>query len=65
MAEALIEVLTMRRFTGIKMISNRIPDQYKIMIYRHQLEIHDPGEQIFWTVKVHPISRGIKMRQGR
>ncbi len=49
--EALIEVSTMRCFAGIELISDRIPDKTSILTYRHLLEKHGLGEQIFDTVK--------------
>jgi IS5 family transposase len=35
MEEALIEVPTMRRFAGIELISDRIPDETTILTFRH------------------------------
>ena len=64
MEEALIEVPTMRRFAGIDLISDRIPDETTILTFRHLLEKHDLGEQIFETVKTHLSARGMTMRQG-
>ncbi len=64
MEEALIEVPTMRRVVGIDLISNRIPDEATILAFRHLLERHDLGEQIFETVKTHLSQRGMTMRQG-
>jgi IS5 family transposase len=64
MEEALIEVPTMRRFAGIELISDRIPDETKILTFRHLLEKHGLGEQIFETVKAHLSARGMTMRQG-
>jgi len=64
MEEALIEVPTMRRFAGIELISDRIPDETKILSFRHLLEMHELGEQIFETVKAHLSARGMTMRQG-
>jgi IS5 family transposase len=64
MEEALIEVPTMRRFAGIAMITDRIPDETTILTFRHLLEKHRLGEQIFETVKAHLSSRGMTMRQG-
>lgn len=64
MEEALIEVPTMRHFMGIDLISDRIPDETTILSFRHLLEKHDLGEQIFETVKAHLSNRGITMRQG-
>ena len=64
MEEALIEVPTMRRFAGIDMITDRIPDETTILTFRHLLEKHRLGEQIFETVKVHLSNMGMTMRQG-
>jgi IS5 family transposase len=54
----------MRRFAGIELISNRIPDEPTILAFRHLPEKHRLGEQIFETVKVHLSPRGMTMRQG-
>jgi len=62
--EALIEVPTMRRFAGIELISDRIPDETTILTFRHLLEKHELGEQIFEIVKFHLSARGMTMRQG-
>ena len=64
MEEALIEVPNMRRFAGIELISDRIPDETTILTFRHLLEKHDLGEQIFETVKAHLNAQGMTMRQG-
>ena len=73
MKEASIEVSTMRRFAGIDLISDRIPDETTILTFRHLLEQHELGEQIFETVKAHISARGdvtpfaapVLMRAGR
>jgi len=62
--EALIEVPTMRRFAGIELINDRIPDETTILTCRHLLEKHELGEQIFETVKAHLNGSAITMRQG-
>ena len=64
MEEALIDVPTMRRFAGIELISDRIPDETTILAFRHLLEKHELGEQIFETVKAHLSAQGMTMRQG-
>ena len=64
MEEALIEVPTMRRFAGIELISDRIPDETTTQTFRHLLEKYELGEQIFETVKGHLNARGMTMRQG-
>jgi IS5 family transposase len=64
MEEALIDVPTMRRFVGIDLITDRIPDETTMLTFRHLLEKHRLGEQIFETVKDHLSTRGMTMRQG-
>jgi transposase, IS5 family len=66
MEEALIEVPTMRRFAGIELISDRIPDETTkttILTFRHLLEKHELGEQIFEILKANLSTRGMTMRQ--
>jgi hypothetical protein len=58
MEDALIEVPTMRRFAAIDMISDRIPDETTILAFRHLLEKHDLGKQIFEVVKAHLKANG-------
>jgi len=64
MEDALIEVATMRRFAGIALISDRIPDETTILTFRHLLEKHDLGQQIFKVVKAHLKANGMAMKQG-
>jgi transposase, IS5 family len=64
MEDALIEVRTMRRFAEIDMLSDRIPDETTILAFRHLLEKHSLGEQIFETVKGHLRERGMATKQG-
>ena len=47
----------MRRFAGIELISDRIPDETTILTFRHLLEKHGLGEQIFETFKA-PSAQG-------
>ena len=64
MEDTLIEVATILRFAGIELISNRIPDQTTILSFRHLIEKHDRGQQIFEMVKAHLKQRGMAMKQG-
>ena len=64
MEDALIEVPTMRRFAGIDMISDRIPDETTILSFRHLLEKHELGQQIFEVVKAHLKANGMAMKHG-
>ena len=63
MEEVLIETPTMRRFADIELINDRIPDETTILTFRHLMDKHDLGEQIFETVKAHLSALGMKMRQ--
>jgi IS5 family transposase len=64
MEDALIEVPTMRRFAGIELISDRIPDETTILAFRHLLEKHELGDQIFGVVKAHLKANGMAIKQG-
>jgi IS5 family transposase len=64
MEDSLIEVPTMRRFAGIDMLCDRIPDETTILAFRHLMEKHNLGEQIFETDKAHLRERGMAMKQG-
>jgi IS5 family transposase len=44
MEDALIKVATIRRFAGIDLISDQIPDETTILAFRHLLEKHDLGQ---------------------
>jgi IS5 family transposase len=64
MEEAVIKVPALRRFAGIDLISDRIPDETTILTFRSLLGKHDLGEQNFETFKAHLSERGMTMRQG-
>jgi IS5 family transposase len=51
MEDALIEMPIMRRFAGIDMISDQIPDETTILTFRHLLEKYNLGQQIVEVVK--------------
>lgn len=48
MEDALIEVATMRRFAGIALITERIPDENTILTFRHLLGQRQTLAQKFW-----------------
>jgi IS5 family transposase len=50
MEEMLIDTPCFRRFAGIDMVSERIPEETTILIFRHLLERHGIGEQVFESV---------------
>jgi IS5 family transposase len=64
MEDALIEVPTMRRFPGINLMSDRIPDETTILSFRHLLEKYDLAEKIVETGETHLKDNGMAMKQG-
>ena len=64
MEVAPIEVATIRRFAGIDLISDRVPDEITILAFRHMLEKQELGHQISETVKFHFKQGGMAMKQG-
>ena len=54
----------MRRFAGIDIISDRIPDETTILAFLHSLEKHNLGKLIFEEVKAHLKDRGMAWTQG-
>jgi len=63
MEDALIEAPIMRRFAGIDMISERIPDETTILAFRHLLKKHNLGEKIFQAVNAHLKDRGMAIKK--
>jgi IS5 family transposase len=64
MEDALIEVTTMRRFAGIALITDRIPDEYTILAFRDIcLRSTISGGQIFEAVKDHLKAIGMAVKQ--
>jgi IS5 family transposase len=63
MEEVLIEVSSMRRFAGIELIRDRIPDETTILTFRHLLKNHELDEAIFAAVIAHLSVRGMTIRQ--
>lgn len=49
----------MRRFAGIPLITDRIPDQTTILSFWHLLEQNDLRELIFEAVKAHLKANGM------
>jgi IS5 family transposase len=64
MEDSLIKVASMRRFAGIALITDRIPDETTILAFRHLLEKYGFRKQIFEAVKAHLKDQGMSMKQG-
>jgi IS5 family transposase len=62
--EALYESVSMRRFVGIDLGREPVPDETTILNFRHLLERHDLGRAVFDRVNRHLASRGLKVAGG-
>jgi transposase, IS5 family len=62
--ETLYDSEAMRRFAGIELGDDRIPDETTILNFRHLLERHGLTEAIFADVNVHLADKGITLRSG-
>ena len=62
--EALYDSQSMRRFVGIDLGREPVPDETTICNFRHLLERHDLGKPLFETVHEHLERRGIKLAHG-
>ena len=62
--ETLYDSEAMRRFAGIELGCDRIPDETTILNFRHLLERHGLTEAIFADVNTHLADKGITLRSG-
>lgn len=62
--EALYDIDSMRRFVGIDLGNEPVPDETTICKFRHLLEAHDLGERIFKEVNAHLESKGLRLSEG-
>ena len=62
--EMLYDSEAMRRFAGIELGDDRIPDETTILNFRHLLERHGLSEAIFAEVNAHLADKGITLRSG-
>jgi IS5 family transposase len=62
--ETLYDSEAMRRFSGIELGDDRIPDETTILNFRHLLERHGLTEAIFAAVNAHLADKGITLRSG-
>ncbi len=64
MEEMLIDTPCFRRFAGIDMVEDRIPDESTILNFRHLLEEHSIAEQILESVNQVLTDKGVMLREG-
>ncbi|PWE26515.1 IS5 family transposase [Pararhodobacter marinus] len=62
--ETLYDSEAMRRFAGIELGDDRIPDETTILNFRHLLERHELTEALFTEVNAHLADKGISLRSG-
>jgi len=62
--EMLYDSDAMRRFAGIELGDDRIPDETTILNFRHLLEKHALTERLFVEVNKHLADQGITLRSG-
>jgi len=62
--EALYESNSMREFVGIDLGQERVPDETTVLKFRHLLERHELGRQIFEEVGRHLQAQGFKLSTG-
>ena len=62
--ETLYDSEAMRRFAGIELGDDRIPDETTILNFRHLLERHGLTQAIFAEVNAHLVDKGITLRGG-
>jgi transposase, IS5 family len=62
--EALYDSLAMRRFVGIDLGREPVPDETTVCKFRHLLESHELGKVLFEQVHRHLEGQGIKISRG-
>jgi IS5 family transposase len=62
--EALYDSFSMRRFVGIDLGREPVPDETTICRFRHLLETHDFGRRMFECVHEHLEAKGLRLSSG-
>jgi transposase, IS5 family len=64
MEDALYDIESMRRFAGLELGPDAVPDETTILNFRHLLERHGLTKEMFAKVTEHLEQRGLLMREG-
>jgi IS5 family transposase len=64
MEDALYDIESMRRFAGIDLGADVIPDETTILHFRHLLEKHELTKKIFEKTKHYLSEKGLLLREG-
>lgn len=62
--EVLYDIESMRRFVGIDLGNEPVPDETTICKFRHLLEANSLGERIFKEINTHLESNGMRLSEG-
>jgi IS5 family transposase len=62
--EALYDSLVMRRFVGIDLGREPVPDETTVCKFRHLLEEHNLGGEMLETVNLHLQNKGVRITTG-
>ncbi len=62
--EALYDSRAMRQFVGIDLGREPVPDETTICKFRHLLEAHQLGEQLFARIHAYLATQGLKVNHG-
>jgi IS5 family transposase len=64
MEDSLYDIESMRRFAGIDLEHDAVPDETTILNFRHLLERHKLTEKIFDKTKQYLTDKGLMLREG-
>jgi len=64
MEDALYDIESLRRFAGIELGEDEVPDETSILNFRHLLERHGLSKKLFEKVTAHLEQNGLLLREG-
>jgi transposase, IS5 family len=64
MEDALYDIESMRRFAGLDLHTDAVPDETTILHFRHLLEKHQLTEKLFEQTRRYLIDKGMMVREG-
>jgi len=62
--EALYDMESMRRFAGLELGTDNIPDESSILNFRRLIEIHDLSIALFEEINAYLVDKGIRVSKG-
>ncbi len=64
MEDSLYDIESMRRFAGIDLTADVVPDETTILHFRHLLEKHSLTEKLFEQIQRYLTEKGLMLREG-